>query len=102
MHARTSLWLFHASTALCRNIIEKKSMEIQSRHSELSGYSLLRRLNRTRILKCLLYGIVGCPLLRGFECIEVYGNIIQTFKIVRYRSARNKYVLLINAKNASC
>ena len=33
--------------------------------------------------KCLLYGIVGCPLLRGFEYIEVYGNTIQTFRIVR-------------------
>ena len=34
--------------------------------------------------KCLLYGIVGCLLLRGFEYIEVYGNTIWTFRIVRY------------------
>ena len=34
--------------------------------------------------KCPLYGIVGCPQLRGFECIEVYGNTIRTFRIVRY------------------
>ena len=24
--------------------------------------------------KCPLYGIVGCPLLRGLECIEVCGD----------------------------
>ena len=34
--------------------------------------------------KCPLYGIAGCPLLREFEYIEVYGKIIQMFKIVRY------------------
>ena len=34
--------------------------------------------------KCPLYGIAGYPLLRGFEYIEVYGNTIRTFKIVRY------------------
>ena len=27
-------------------------------------------------------GIAGCPLLRGFECIEVYGDVIRTFRIV--------------------
>ena len=32
--------------------------------------------------KCPLYGIAGCPLLRGFECIEVYGNTIRTFSYI--------------------
>ena len=27
-----------------------------------------------RVAKCPLYGIAGCPLLRGFEYIEVYGR----------------------------
>ena len=32
--------------------------------------------------KCPLYGVAGCPLFRGF--IEVYGETIGTFRIVRY------------------
>ena len=32
--------------------------------------------------KCLLYGVTGCLLLRGFESIEVYGDTIQIFRIV--------------------
>ena len=31
-----------------------------------------------------VYGVVGCMLFRGFQCIEVYGEVIGTFKIVRY------------------
>ena len=38
------------------------------------GHLLLRRLKLDQG-KCLLYRIAGCPLLRGFECIEVYGNL---------------------------
>ena len=34
--------------------------------------------------KCPLYGKAGCPLLRGFECIEVYGDTIQILRTVRY------------------
>ena len=26
----------------------------------------------------------GCPLLRGFECIEIYGDTVQTFRNVHY------------------
>ena len=51
--------------------------------SVVQGSSLLRRLERDQN-KCPLYEIAGCPLLRGFECIEVYGNTIRTFRIVRY------------------
>ena len=49
----------------------------------MRGYSLLYRLKRDQS-KCPLYGIVRCPLLRGFEYIDVYGNIIRTFRIVCY------------------
>ena len=49
----------------------------------MRGCSLLRRLERDQN-KCPLYGIAGCPLLRGFEYIEVYGSTIRTFRIVRY------------------
>ena len=35
--------------------------------------------------KCpLYYEVAGCPLLRGLECIEVYGDTIWIFRIVRY------------------
>ena len=27
--------------------------------------------------KCPLYGIAECPLSRGFECSEVYGDMVQ-------------------------
>ena len=47
----------------------------------MQGYSLLRRLKRDQS-KCPLYGIEGCPLLRGFEYTEVYGNTIRTFRII--------------------
>ena len=33
---------------------------------------------------CPLYGVAGCPLFRGFKSIEVYGQTIRTFRIVRY------------------
>ena len=33
---------------------------------------------------CLLYGVVGCPLFRGYLNIEVNGRAIGTFRIVRY------------------
>ena len=46
----------------------------------MRGYSLLRRLERDQN-KCPLYRIAGCPLLRGFEYIEVYGNTIRTFRL---------------------
>ena len=50
----------------------------------MQGCLLLRRLERDQN-KCLLYGIAGCLLLRGFEHgIEVYGNTIRIFRIVRY------------------
>ena len=47
------------------------------------GCSLLHRLEWDQN-KCPIYGIAGCLLLRGFEYIEVYGNTIRTFSIVRY------------------
>ena len=31
--------------------------------------------------KCPLNGIMGCPLLRGIECIEVYGDTIWIFRM---------------------
>ena len=34
--------------------------------------------------QCPLYGVAGCPLFRGFQCMEVYGEAIGTFRIVRY------------------
>ena len=43
--------------------------------------SLLRRLKWDQS-KCPVYGIAGCPLLRGFEYIEVYGNTIRIFRII--------------------
>ena len=46
--------------------------------------SLLRRLEWDHN-KCLFYRIAGCLLLRWVEyCIEIYGNTIQTFRIVCY------------------
>ena len=39
-------------------------------------------LNGTEI--SVRYKIAGCPLLRGFECIEVYGGTVRTFRNVRY------------------
>ena len=33
---------------------------------------------------CLLYGVAGCPLLRGCLSIEVNGRTVRTFGIVRY------------------
>ena len=47
------------------------------------GRSLSRKLKRDKS-KCPLYRIAGRPLLRGLECIEVYGDTIRTFRIVRY------------------
>ena len=32
----------------------------------------------------LLSVVAGSPLFRGFQCIEVYGKTIGTFRIVRY------------------
>ena len=29
-------------------------------------------------IRVLLYRIAGCPLLRDFECIEVYGDTVRT------------------------
>ena len=34
--------------------------------------------------KCLPYRVAGCPLFRGFQCVDVYGETIGTFRIVRY------------------
>ena len=33
---------------------------------------------------CPLYGVTRCPLWRGSECKEVYGETIGTQKFVRY------------------
>lgn len=44
--------------------------------------SLLHRVKWDQS-KHLLYGMVGCPLLRNFECIEAYGDVIQTLRIFR-------------------
>ena len=33
---------------------------------------------------CPLYGVVGCPLFRGWLSIEVNGRTVGTFRIVRY------------------
>ena len=33
--------------------------------------------------KCPLYGVAGCPLLRGLECIDVYGDMIWTYPLYR-------------------
>ena len=38
---------------------------------------LLRRLEQDQN-KCPLYGIAGCPLLRGFEYTEVYNMEMQS------------------------
>ena len=35
-------------------------------------------------LYCPLYGVTRCPLWRGSECTEVYGETIGTRKFVRY------------------
>ena len=32
----------------------------------------------------VLFGIAGCPLLRGFEYIEIYGDTVRTFRNVHY------------------
>ena len=39
-------------------------------------------------LVCPLYGILaaGCPLLRGFEFIEAYGDAVRAFRNVRYNN----------------
>ena len=47
------------------------------------GRLLLRRLKWDRN-QCLFYVIAGCPLLRGFECIEVYGDTVRIFRNVCY------------------
>ena len=39
---------------------------------------------RDQSKRLLIIRKAGCPLLRGFEYIEVYGNIIRAFRIVRY------------------
>ena len=33
---------------------------------------------------CPLYGVAGCPLLKGCLSIEVNGKTVGTFRIVRY------------------
>ena len=33
---------------------------------------------------CPLYGLAGCPLVRGCLSIEVNGRTVGTFRIVRY------------------
>ena len=43
--------------------------------------SLLHKLKQDQIW-WLLYGIAGDPLLRGFDCTEVYGDAIRTFRII--------------------
>ena len=48
--------------------------------SVMQGCSLLHRLEWDQN-KCPLCRTAGCPLLRGFEYTEVYGNIIRTFRI---------------------
>ena len=52
----------------------------------MRGRLLMRRLKLDQN-ECPLYGIAGCPLLRGFECIEVYGDTIRTFRNVRYNTS---------------
>ena len=39
--------------------------------------------NGTKISVCYSE-YTGCPLLRDFECIEVYGDTVQTFRYVHY------------------
>ena len=34
--------------------------------------------------RCPFYGVAGCPLFRGFQCIEVYVYTIRTVTSVRY------------------
>ena len=34
--------------------------------------------------RCPFYGVAGCPLFRGFQCIEVYGDTIRTVTSVCY------------------
>lgn len=33
---------------------------------------------------CPLYRVIGCPLFRGFQVIEVYEEIVGTFRIALY------------------
>ena len=33
--------------------------------------------------KCPLYGVAGCPLFREFSRIEVDGEMVKTFRIVK-------------------
>ena len=47
----------------------------------MRGHFLLRRLKWDRN-QCPLYGIAGCPLLRDFECIEVYRDTVRKFRNV--------------------
>ena len=54
--------------------------------SVMRGRLLLCRLKWDQN-ECPLYRIAGCPLLRGFECIEVYGDMIRTFRNVHYNAS---------------
>ena len=48
-----------------------------------AGYSLCVQA-RWDGERCPFYGVAGCPLFRGFQCIEVYVYTIRTFMSVRY------------------
>ena len=47
------------------------------------GHGVLLAYNWDRE-NCLLYGVAGCPLLRGCLSIEVNGRTVGTFRNVRY------------------
>ena len=47
------------------------------------GHKVLFAYNWDRE-SCPLYGVVGCPLLRGCLSIEVNGRTVRTFGIVSY------------------
>ena len=57
-----------------------------------AGYSLCAQA-RWDGERCPFYGVAGCPLFRDFQCIEVYGDTIQTVTSVRYIVYQQQYSL---------